>query len=84
MFTVIRLHTYDPEREIHVFEKREEAVEYLEEAWEDFFNTEIAENEEYLDFDQCYHEKDYAVVTFIDGEVTEWFLDEAVEGKGRR
>lgn len=83
MYIVLKLHTFDPEREAHVFEDYADARDYLQEAWEDYFNTEIAENEAGLDFDQCYHEDDYAVVTFKDREMTEWFLDEAIEGRGK-
>ena len=75
-YAVVKMHNFDSERECCIFEDYADAVDYLQEAWQDYYNTEIAESAMDLDEEECYHEEDYAKVQWVNGDWTEFYLME--------
>ena len=78
-YVVIMDHTFDPETKVTIFGSRPQAEAYLHWAWEDYYNTEIAENPDGISEDETYHEDDYAVITYTDGTMTEFRVLEGEE-----
>ena len=78
MFVVTKTHNFDPETEATLFDNIEDAISYLQWIWEDYYNREILEGEGDLLESECYHEEDYAKVTWEDKCVTEFHLMEIV------
>ena len=70
-YVFVKTHSFDPETEATKFTDYRKAAAYLHWYWEDYLNTEIAEGSD-LDEDRCYHENDFAKVTWDDGEYTEF------------
>ena len=70
MYVVTMTHSFDPEAKAVLFTDYYEAVAYLHWWWGDYYNAEIAESSIPLNKDLCFHEEDYAVVTWIDGDQT--------------
>lgn len=73
-YVVLMEHTFDPETRVVYFNDYNRAKAYLHWAWEDYYNTEIAENPDGISEDETYHENDYAVITYTDMEMTEFKL----------
>ena len=74
-YLVIMVHNFENDTPAYEFQEweYEKAKEYLQKMWEDYYNTEIAEGS-WLDESRCYHEDEYAVVTWVDGCRTEFIL----------
>lgn len=62
MYIVIVKHSFDEETPAYPFNDYDKARAYLHKLWEDFYNTEIEENEENLNKKECYHEDEYAKI----------------------
>lgn len=75
MWIVMMAHSFDADTPCYKFnnEEYDKAKAYLHWLWEEYYNTEIAEGSE-LDNTMCYHEDEYAKVTWRDGEKTEFYL----------
>ena len=73
-WAVMRIATFDLDVcDCVVFDDYEKAKAYLHWSWEDYYNTEIAENSGLYE-EECYHEDEYAKVEWDDGEHTEFLL----------
>lgn len=75
MYAVTIVHSFDTDAPMVLFNDSEydKAKAYLHWLWEDYYNTEIAEDSKLFEFG-CYHEDEYAKVTWEDGECTEFVL----------
>lgn len=73
-YAVIKTHSFDPEIECSVFDSYESATHYLQQYWEDYYNTELAQSSCDLDECMCFHEDDYGKVTWANGDYTEFAL----------
>jgi len=79
-YVVVKTHNFDPETEAVEFNNDREASAYLQWEWEDYYNTEIAENDpndefiSHLDEDECYHDDNYGKVQWDNGDYTEFQL----------
>lgn len=70
-FYVIVSHSFDAETYIYKVNNETEATDLLEWLWEDYYNNEIVA-ESHLNERECFHEDDYARVTWDDGDYTEF------------
>lgn len=79
-YVVVKTHNFDPETEAAEFTDYRKATAYLHWLWEDYYNEEMAENDQedddisHLDEDECYHEEAYAKVQWDNGDWTEFNL----------
>ena len=73
MFCVIMYHSFDADTPVYVFPTYEKAKKFFDRTYENYLNEEIANNSE-LDMDNCFHEDEFAKVTWSDGESTEFIL----------
>lgn len=71
MFIVVINYSFDPEVDVEVFKKYEDAAEYLQKAWEDYYNAELALGSILVE-DECYHEDDFAQLKWKRGGMA-WF-----------
>lgn len=79
-YTVVMSHSYDPEVIAVLFDDYDKAKAYLHWKWEDYYNAEIAEDPFIrLNEELCYHEDEYARVTWEDEDYTEFILVEISE-----
>lgn len=71
MWIVIQMSNFDADVSCVMFKADEydKAKAYLHWLWEDYYNTEIAEGTGNLLESQCYHEDEYAVVTW---QASDW------------
>lgn len=76
MYVVTQTCNFDYEKNAWICETEKDAENLLHEKWEDYYNTEIAEGFGDLDEAQCYHEDDYATVTWYNGDRTEFHMIE--------
>ena len=74
MYIVIMVQSFDAETPCYAFDDYEKAKAYMYWLWEDYYNTEIAQSEAPLDKTLCYHTDDYAKVTWVDGDKTEFIV----------
>ena len=72
-YVVIMIHTFDSDTPAYYFKEYDRAVKYLQKLWEDYYNEEIA-NGSWLIESECYHEDEYALVTWADGCQTQFIL----------
>lgn len=73
-YCVIKVHSFDRDIDTVLFINYEEAVDYLEKSWQDYYNTELAEGSDLVE-DMTFHEEDYARVTWEGNrEYTEFIL----------
>ena len=79
-YAVVTTHSFTEKTECVLFEDYERAKAYLHWLWEDYYNEEIA-NASVLIEEECYHEDEYAIVTWADGCKTEFALAEVYEAK---
>ena len=77
-YAVVVTHTFDSEADTYLFDEFDMAASYLHWLWEEYYNEEIA-NESELVEKECYHELEYAVVTWTDGCKTEFALARVLE-----
>jgi hypothetical protein len=73
MYAVIMVHTFDADTPTVLFEDYDKAKAYLHWLWKEYYNTEIAEGS-LLDKEGCFHDDEYAKVTWTDNEATEFIL----------
>ena len=76
-YVVIMVHNFDPEVKTAEFDNYDMAKAYLHWLWEDYYNEEIAVGSE-LNEEFCYHQDEYAIVEWLDGDRVEFMLS-AVE-----
>ena len=74
-YVVTKTHNFDVETEAVKFTDYRKATAYLHWYWEDYYNNEIIA-QSHLKEDECYHEEDYAKVTWEDGDYTEFNIME--------
>ena len=75
MYGVIKTNNFDFEDiELNVFDTEEEAVEFLENDWQQYYNIELEESMIPVLKEQCYHEDDFAKVEWENGDQTYWNL----------
>ena len=74
-YVVVKTHNFDPETEAAEFTDYRKAIAYLHWMWETYYNEEIA-NDSDLDEKFCYHEADYGIIQWMDGNYTEFNLIE--------
>ncbi len=79
MWTVVRIMNFDPERKSWIVKGILEGERILQKDWEDYYNEEIAENGDDVDEELTFHEPDYAILSWENGDRVEWFLTEAEE-----
>ena len=72
-FAVIMTHSFDSEVTCCLFGNYDKAVAYLHWMWEEYYNEELAEDSDLVE-DECFHEDEYAKVSWADGEYTEFHL----------
>ena len=72
-YAVVVVHSFEEDTPLYLFTDYEKAKRYLENLWEDYYNEEIANGSD-LDEALCYHEDEYAKVTWSDGCRTEFIL----------
>ena len=84
MWCVFSLKNYDsdPPFTCKLYPTEEEAQKALREAWEDFFNSEVADGAQ-VDEELTFHEDDYAIFSYDDGDRVEWFAAIAEMGGAR-
>lgn len=75
-YVVIMQHNFDAETRVVYFQERDKAVAYLHWAWEDYYNTEIAECPDSVIEEDTYHEENYALISYKEGGITEFLLSE--------
>lgn len=74
IYVVVMKHTFDAEVVVYdCGENYEKAKEKLNELWEEYINEEYANSSE-LTEEECYHEDEYARVTWSDGDYTDFTL----------
>lgn len=78
IWIVIMVQSFDSETPCYYFDTEKAAQDYMQTMWEDYYNTELAEGSD-LDEALCYHEDDYAKVTFSDGDKVEFIVTWAVK-----
>lgn len=74
MWIVAVVQSFEYDTPAYTFAEYNKAKAYLHKLWQDCYNTEIAENSEKLDEQQCFHEDEYAKVTWLDGDKIEFIL----------
>ena len=75
MYAVVRTNNYNYEDiEVNVFDTEEEAIKFLHDDWQEYYNIELAESMTPLNEEQCYHEDDFAKVEWINTDQTWWML----------
>ena len=70
--------SFDIETSIWKFENYEKAKAFLHWKWEEYYNGELA-NQSCMNKDKCYHEENYARITWRDGDYTEFTLIEGMD-----
>lgn len=73
MYAVIMVHTFDSDTPTVLFEDYDKAKAYLHWLWETYYNTEISEGSD-LNEEMCFHEDEYAKVTWADDDSTDFIL----------
>ena len=73
MYAVIMIHTFDSDTPTVLFDDYDKAKAYLHWLWEDYYNTELAEGSA-LNEEMCFHEDEYAKVTWADEDSTDFIL----------
>lgn len=73
-YVVVVQHTFCDEMTVYDCGKEyDKAKDSLEEIWTEYYNEELRNNSD-LDEDGCYHEDEYACVTWADGYETNFTL----------
>ena len=73
IYHVLMVMSFDMDNCIWEFDSYEKANAFLHWQWEEYYNEEIR-CESHLNEKECFHEPDYARVTWDDGEYTEFIL----------
>lgn len=73
MYAVIMVHTFDSDTPTVLFKDYDKAKAYLHWLWETYYNTEISEGSD-LNEEMCFHEDEYAKVTWADDDSTDFIL----------
>ena len=71
MYIVVKTHNFDTEMDATVFQSRKDAEDYLQWAWQEYYNEELAAGSDIVE-NECYHESDFAKIEWEDGDQT-WF-----------
>lgn len=79
MYIVMMIHNFDPETKAVLFSDYLKAKAYLHWQWEEYYNVELAEGVIALNEELCYHEDEYGLVSWVDGDQTEFVLTEISE-----
>ena len=80
MYVVTKTHDFDAETEAVLYESYEDALEYLQWIWREYYNAELAEGSIMSETDCfCSAEEGYAKVGWVDGCRTEFHLIEVLE-----
>lgn len=85
MWVVFKIDITDYERSCMVYKSEVEAENALQKSWEEALNDALASENQipdypYLrkvDMEQTYHEDNYAILSFDNGDRTEWFCEMA-------
>jgi hypothetical protein len=73
VYYVLIINNFDGDSSLYKCKDEDEATDLLLYLWEDYYNTEIANNS-YLDEAECFHEDTYAKISWIDGCHTEFIM----------
>lgn len=77
-YLVAQHNNYDNEITVWLFENVIEAQDFLLRSWEDYYNTELAEQGSTpICLEDTWHEIDYAQVAWENGDIERWSLREA-------
>lgn len=77
MYTIVRITNFGPKRKSWIVKGILEGERILQKDWEDFYNEEITEYGDDVDEELTFHEPDYAILSWENGDRVEWFLTEA-------
>lgn len=72
-YIVVMVSSFDSDTPAVLFDDYNEAKAYLHWLWEDYYNIEIALGSHLIET-QCFHEEEYAKVTWSDNNTTEFIL----------
>ena len=73
-YAVVVVTSFDLDVSVCLFDYYVKATEYLQDLWEDDYNTELAESVIGINEAHTYHEEDYAKITWRDGDTMEYYV----------
>ena len=73
-YAVVITYSFNGDVPVYLFDNYDKAKEYLHDFWQDGYNAELAESTIGVDEEKTYHEDDYAIITWNDGDYMEYIL----------
>lgn len=68
-YAVVSFYSFDPDVSVVILPSYKTACKYMEEKWQDIYNTELAKDPAGIDEKETYHEENCAQIKWHDGDM---------------